>query len=353
MASAMIVYCLWLLAVNGTISPAEMAGQTGTALIPLAQQVGPVVNYLGAIFVILGLGMGTIHFSLGLYNLVQEWLPRDSSGQAGTSDTLKRIKSGLLDDRVRYILGVSPILVIFILTIWAMITDAGSFSQTLGFLGVIVVSLLAGAFPVLLLAASRRKGEIVPGVRLGILGHPALAIGVYLLSLSGLLLYGLVIWQDTLPRVVALATGAVVIGMPLVMAWRGTFARRAVVEVRHTGGPQEATAFNLVGAGKPISIPVILETAKGEQRWQTPSEEGPALSQLRRLAFDLPNGDYRDIKVWAYQVMPNEESQALPAILEVDSTQEAQRYDLRLSQGQIIIPASDQDMQIGLQFEGL
>jgi hypothetical protein len=51
--------------------------------------------------------------------------------------------------------------------------------------------------------------------------------------------------------------------------------------------------------------------------------------------------------------MPNEESQALPAILEVDSTQEAQRYDLRLSQGQIIIPASDQDMQIGLQFEGL
>jgi amino acid permease len=81
MASAVIVYCLWLLTVNGTISPAEMAGQTGTALIPLAQQVGPAVNYLGAVFVILGLGMGSIHFSLGLYNLIQEWLPRDHPGR--------------------------------------------------------------------------------------------------------------------------------------------------------------------------------------------------------------------------------------------------------------------------------
>jgi hypothetical protein len=206
---------------------------------------------------------------------------------------------------------------------------------------------------VLLLAASRRKGEIVPGVRLGILGHPAFAIGVYLLSLSGLLLYGLVIWQDPLPRVVALATGAVVIGMPLVMTWRGTFAPRAVVEVRRSGGPQEATAFNLVGAGKPISIPVVLETAKGEQRWQTPSEEGPVFSQLRRITFELPGGDYRDVKVWAYQVMPDEESQALPAILEVDSAQDAQRYDLRLSRGQVIFPASDQGMRIRLQFEGM
>lgn len=351
MASAVIVYCLWLLAVNGTISPAEMAGQAGTALIPLAQMIGPVVNYLGAIFVILGLGMGTIHFSLGLYNLVQEWLPRKSLGQIDKSGFMNRVKASLMDERVRYILGVIPILIIFLLTEWVVIAEAGSFSQPLGFLGVIVVSLLAGAFPVLLLAASRRKGEIVPGALLRVLGHPAFAIGIYLLILSGLFLYGLVIWQDPFPRAVALAAGVVAAGMPVVMAWRGTFAPRAVLEVRNSPGSHGTTVFNMVGTGKPVSIVAVLETAQGEQRWQTATWEGPAQSQLHRLTIEFPGSMYHDVKVWAYQVMSDGESKALPVILEVDSSQEMHRYDLRLSQGQVIIPTGDQSMRLRLQFE--
>ena len=43
-----------------------------------------------------------------------------------------------------------------------MLTGSVSFAGLLSILGVIVVPLLGGIFPVLLLVASRRKGERVP-----------------------------------------------------------------------------------------------------------------------------------------------------------------------------------------------
>jgi amino acid permease len=74
-ATAMVLYCIWVLAVNGAIAPQTLADQSGTALAPLATQVGPVVHVLGSAFVILGMGMASIHFSLGLFNLTRERLP--------------------------------------------------------------------------------------------------------------------------------------------------------------------------------------------------------------------------------------------------------------------------------------
>ncbi len=74
--TAIILYCLWIVSVNGSIPAALLASQPGTALIPMAQEVGPAVLILGSIFVILGMGMGCVHFSRGCFNLVQERLPR-------------------------------------------------------------------------------------------------------------------------------------------------------------------------------------------------------------------------------------------------------------------------------------
>lgn len=42
-----------------------------------------------------------------------------------------------------------------------VLTGTGSFTGILGFLGVIIHSLMSGIFPALLLAANRRKGELV------------------------------------------------------------------------------------------------------------------------------------------------------------------------------------------------
>ncbi|HVT42919.1 MAG TPA: aromatic amino acid transport family protein [Thermoanaerobaculia bacterium] len=73
--AAMVIYCLWVFVVNGAISSRALSGETGTVLTPLAILVGPIVHLIGAFFVILGMGMGSIHYSLGLFNLIRERLP--------------------------------------------------------------------------------------------------------------------------------------------------------------------------------------------------------------------------------------------------------------------------------------
>jgi len=74
-ATAVLLYCIWVLGVNGAIAPQTLADQSGTALEPLAAQVGPSVHVLGSAFVILGMGMASIHSALGLFNLARERLP--------------------------------------------------------------------------------------------------------------------------------------------------------------------------------------------------------------------------------------------------------------------------------------
>ena len=76
--AAMALYCLWVLAMNGAIAPQTLAGLSGTALAPLVTEVGPSVQVLGSLFAILAMGMASVWFSLGLMNMVREWLPSRS-----------------------------------------------------------------------------------------------------------------------------------------------------------------------------------------------------------------------------------------------------------------------------------
>ncbi|NWF62349.1 MAG: hypothetical protein HXY43_24665 [Fischerella sp.] len=70
-----VLFCIWVLAVNGAIPPQLLAGQSGTVLEPLAIQIGPVVPVLGIVLVILLLGMAWLRSSSLLLNLAKEWLP--------------------------------------------------------------------------------------------------------------------------------------------------------------------------------------------------------------------------------------------------------------------------------------
>src|SRR5262249_60865989 len=85
----------------------------------------------------------------------------------------------------RFLLSASPVLLVFMLAEWLLLAKAASFAGVLGFGGVIINSLTAGIFPVLLLVASRRKGDYVPAVGCLLLGAPGGAVGavgVYLRS---------------------------------------------------------------------------------------------------------------------------------------------------------------------------
>jgi hypothetical protein len=77
-ATAILLYCLFVLAVNGAVAPQILTHETGTALAPLAHTVGRVVNVLGSAFVSLGMGMGSITFALALFGLVLERFPAAS-----------------------------------------------------------------------------------------------------------------------------------------------------------------------------------------------------------------------------------------------------------------------------------
>lgn len=70
-----VLFCIWVLAVNGAISPQLLAKQSGTALEPLAAQVGSIVTVLGAVLVTLLLGMAWLRSSSLLINLTKEWFP--------------------------------------------------------------------------------------------------------------------------------------------------------------------------------------------------------------------------------------------------------------------------------------
>lgn len=155
------LYSLWVVAVNGAIAPDVLAATSGTALTPLADVVGPVVIMLGTLFVILGMGMITIHFSLALFNQVREWLPAQAWADESRSSLglLSRIQGLLLSQSGRFWIGVLPIAFIFAWVEWLIFTGQGSFIGPLAFQGVITLPVLAGIFPMLMLTASRRTGD--------------------------------------------------------------------------------------------------------------------------------------------------------------------------------------------------
>jgi amino acid permease len=547
--AALGLYSIWLVTVNGAVAPLELAGLSGTALAPLAARVGPVVYVLGLIFVILGMGMASIHFSLGFFNQVQEWLPKqrqpvillprrrgrlifqDQTGdnrdlrfdlvylglaggqprfrlnvqndsevhsldiaansqldgaallqhmphdrhrdirwlaeiqEAGADSVRLSIKTPLalsyagewdtsgmgisellslpadqrqildflmrkgeaslvelaahsgqteravrpavealaaqgfvsswvtpvgtryraqlaakkgralpqeiwaalgelgedapdplqpepglrgrwqavaqawMGERGRFLLGIGPLVLVFLATEWLLFTDSESFSRPLSFLGVIVVSLMGGVFPALLLVAGRLKGEYVPEVVYRFLGHPALTWGVYLLSVGALFLHGLVLWRNPIERAIALGVGLLMLGLTITMARRRVFAPRMIVELRQDQARSAGQAvFAVTRAGQGLAAEVQLEYPGGWQELRAPGGEIAEFQNLRQAIFILPAGQAHDLKVWAHTITPEGDSEGLPARLEFQSGEDVKRFDLNLSRGQALIP---------------
>jgi hypothetical protein len=241
-------------------------------------------------------------------------------------------------ERGRFVLAASPVLLVFVLAEWLLLSGAASFAGVLGLGGVIVNSLTAGVFPALLLAASRRKGEYVPGVVYRFLGRPAFTIGIWGLSVANLGVHGLVIYRDPWARLGALGFGLAVLGLTAMLLRRRAFDRRSVVELREDLRPGEASVLALTSAGRPLTAEVRLGHATGEDRVEAATIALPALAKLRSATLHLPAGSARDLKVWAHRVTPDGTSEGLPALVEVRHGSEARRFDLRLSGGQVVLP---------------
>jgi hypothetical protein len=131
------------------------------------------------------------------------------------------------------------------------------------------------------------------------------------------------------------------VAMTVVMARHGAFAPRANLELREEEGGQRAT-FGFTAAGRPVATNVRLEYPEGEQRLCTAGAELPAFPTLRRLRFDAWSGHgepgvARDLKIWAHRITAEDDSEPLPAHLQVH-LEEVRDFDLELSDGQVVLP---------------
>lgn len=126
------LYCLWVFAVAGSIAPTILADTQGTALSPLADVLGPTVLILGSVFVVLGMGMGTIHYSLALFNQISEWLPTPKQTTEQTSQNQSKetplVKQILLSKNGQFWISIIPIIFIFLLVEWLILTKQESFT---------------------------------------------------------------------------------------------------------------------------------------------------------------------------------------------------------------------------------
>jgi len=551
-ASAMALYILWTVAVNGAIAPQTLAGFTGTALVPLAKLIGPLATVCGALLAVLAMGMASIHISLALYFTVREWIPGhaqhtlalgrrqgsliftprrtahvhltltylglkesqaqfslelqqkgetrrfeigvDTSWEAATFlaeltpnlpsrsihlalkivrasadmvrvqctttmrmayegkwDTLgfnflhmndtaedaqtdvikwlagrehasmeevtdflqtqqnpqalvnRLVKQGVivetrengqtvyeahfaarrrrqipsalgqpLDDSekvaarergaaqrtkqwmwlrrmkelaqgevARSWLSLSPLFLLFLFVEWLFVKKLDSFSQLLSFRGVVTVAVVAGVFPILLLLASRRKGENVPGLVLPFLAHPLVAGGIYLIAIGSLFLHGLLIWQDPFQRAVALVVGVVVLAATFLMVRQGAFARRVVIEVRQDPAvkEQDSGVFVVTDCGRDATqARVRLGYADGERVYQAASGAIPGFPTLCSATFHLLGTSAQELKVWLHRVTPEGHSENLPAHVKVSSGKEIREFHVDAAGKQFVFP---------------
>ena len=251
-----------------------------------------------------------------------------------------------LGERGRFFLSVSPVVMIFLLTEWLLLTGRESFPGPLSFVGTIVVSLLAGIFPVLMLASSRRKGEFVPSPVYRLMGHPLLVTSIYFVFLASIFLHGLVIWQGPMERASALFVGVSILGTTIAMARRGAFAPRMVVELRGDLSEERRSVFTVTAGGQPATAEVQLTYPEDEQYLQASAGAIPAFSSLRRATFQLPTTSSRELKVWAHKITPEGDSESLPALLGVHCGGETKQFDLKLSDGQALLPLTGEACQL-------
>lgn len=280
MAVAAVIYGLFVIAINGSVPAARLAAETGTAVAPLQEVAGPIVGVLGSIYVILALGIGAVFMSLGLY-----------------LQTVERVGRRLpAAGWVRFAVAALPAVGIFALLEVLLWIGATSFTGPLNLVGALVLPLLGGVFPMLLVAAARRRGERVPGTSLGWLGNPFVVGAVTALYLGGVVAQAAFIWTDPLERIVGALTATAIVALIVVSMRRGSFTPRTVVELRADEPPGVGADVSVVADGRGVSDRRLAD-----------------LAGVKEVAVDLPVDRPAELYVWAHRPTRGGDDEPLPA----------------------------------------
>lgn len=326
------VYCLAVVAILGALGPDPLVATRGTAITPLADAVGPIVSVLGSIYVVLAIGLGSIYVTLGVYNQVIELVRSPSVDPASV---IGRIGA---ERRTRLIAGLAPALVVVIVLEILLAIDADWFAGPVGYVGVLAVPLVGGVFPVLLVAAARRKGEYVPGRVVRLLGHPATVAVVGGIFLAGVFLHGLVIWQEPAARVAALAVGVLTVALVLRLIATGRFRRRSIIELRLDEPGRGVMNVTTEGRAVVTGQPLVLA---GHGR------------PIQPVSVDLAAGPARELRIWSHQVSADGWSTSIPARATVDGGFEgedsATRIPDKMSSDPMVFPLDGRPVRVSVQ----
>jgi hypothetical protein len=244
---------------------------------------------------------------------------------------------------------VSPVAAVFLLTQWLLHTDHASYTTPLSISGVLVISILAGIFPVLLLLSSRRKGDFVPARTLRFLGHPLVAGSLYLLFLGNLLLHGLWIWKHPIERACALLAAGLVVGVTVQIRRHGGFSPRAVLDLLVLPRCDDRAEFTLTAAGQPATAAACLRYTDTEPTPVSAPGEIQAFSQLHTATFQCPTAGATELRVWAHRMTDEGELESLPVVLAVHSGGRVTRADAKLSGGPIDSPLHSEGCRVEIR----
>ena len=325
MVTAIALYSLWVLAVNGAIPSIELSNLTGTALSPLAAKIGGSVPILGVIYVILAMGMGSVHNSYSLFYQVRELLPSN------------------IKHTIQFLVSLVPLFALLLLVEWMFLTHRESFPWIIGILGVILVPILGGIFPMLMLASSRRKGDYVPKFSFGFLGNPLVLTLVYLIYLGSVFIYGFFIWDDPIQRLIAIGVGTMMLIVTYLVIRQGAFVSRVVIELRvEVSDTNERAVLAIVDAGKPLAGTFKLVYTNEERSMRGSEIEIPSYKRIKNIFVEFSPVSSKEMKVWIHRVTPEGNSESIPAALRIrdGSADTAIRWDSKSSQ--VIRPLTSQ-----------
>lgn len=325
MAVVVVLYSLWVIAVNGAIPSVELSSLAGTALSPLAEMIGGIVPILGLIYVILAMGIGIVLYSYGIFFQMREFLPSN----------LKRTN--------RFLFSLAPIVLLFIFVEWMLYTQRASFSEILGITGALLVPILGGIFPMLLLAASRRKGEYIPKPSFSFLGNPLVLAIVYLIYLGSVFVYGFFIWENPIPRLMAIGVGVMILIVTFLVIRQGLFISRVVIELRvEVSDTDERATLAIVDQGKPRDGTFTFVYANGEQSISGAEVEIPSFKQLKNIFIEFSSKSSKEMKVWLHRVTPEGNSEPIFAALQIKDDGNGATIRLDSETSQVIMPLTSQ-----------
>ena len=270
MLTVVALYSLWVFAVGSAVPAARLRSELGTALVPLAEEAGRAAAVVGFVFVFLAVGMGTVHLSLGLYNLVAERL--------------------VTRRRTAMVLGLALIGAIWLLAELLIITESASFAGSMGIVGALTGPLMGGVFPILMMESSRRRGDYEPSLFWRWMGQPVVAVLVFLAFMATEVIY-VWLWPTPVQRLLAATVVVIVLVITVVMLRSGAMRPRAVVEVRRDEDSGR-DRVQVVSQGSTVRTDVL-----------TP---GDRIVDVPLAPLGVP-----EVHAWAHQVDAGGESESL------------------------------------------